>query len=300
MLSPFDDTGAQYAFDSTSLGWAETCLRYYKYSMIDGWRSAHGTVHLEFGALYASALEHFHKHLAQGVEREQALRAVVQEALEATWDSDNDRPKEWDHASKTRANLLRTIVWYVDHFDPDPLVTVILPDGRAAVEYSFRLELDDDILYCGHIDRLVEYNGTTYVQDQKTTQHTLTPSYFEQYSPDTQMSGYAYAARVFYSAPVKGVIIDAAQVAVGFSRFERGFTFRTDKQLEEWREHSLYHIQAARMAAQLDYWPMNRKSCNQYGGCAFRLVCSRSPEVREQFLKADFVKREPWNPLEPR
>lgn len=298
--SPFDSTGAQYAFDSTSLGWAETCARMYQYFMIDGWQRRHGNVHLEFGGLYASALEHFHKHMAAGDSRDDALDKIIEEILLATWDTEYDRPKDWDHNTKTRSNLLRTIVWYVDHFNPDPLTTVILSDGRPAVEYSFRLELDDGILYSGHLDRLVEYNGDIYIQDQKTTGSTVAPYYFEKFQPDTQMTGYTYAGQIVFGLPVKGVIIDAAQIAVGFSRFERGFTFRTPAQLEEWRTDTLLHIDAIRGYTHEGYFPQNRSSCDKFGGCAFRAVCARSPEVRPQFLAADFEQTRRWNPLEPR
>lgn len=302
-MSPFN-AGGQFAFDSTSLTYAEDCLYKYYLTMIQGWRSKTGSVHLEFGGWYATALEHFHKHTATGMDREEALREVVSEALYSTWEYDeeglNGRPWESNHPTKTRANLIRTIVWYVDHFKDDPLPVVILSDGRPAVEYSFRLDIGNDILYCGHIDRLVEYSGGIYVQDQKTTGSTVTPRYFNQFNPDNQMTGYAFAGKVIYNSPVQGVIIDAAQIAVGFSRFERGFTFRSEAQLDEWLDHTHYHISIARTAFQQDYWPMNRTSCTKYGGCVFQDVCSKSPEVREQFLLADFEKKKQWNPLSSR
>jgi hypothetical protein len=298
-MSPFDSTGAQYAWDSTSLGWAEACLRKYQYYMIEGWRPIEGSVHLEFGGHYATALEHYHKHRAAGLDYEQAVLEVVHETLINTFDPDKG-PIEWDHPTKTRANLIRTIVWYLEEFKDDPCSTVILSDGTAGVEYSFTFELDKDILYCGHIDRLVEYAGDVYVQDQKTTQATITPRYFLDFSPSTQMSGYALAGKIIYNNKVKGVMIDAAQIMVGFSRFERGFTFRTDQQLDEWRKDTLLHIENAREATHRGYFPQNRSSCSKYGGCEFRKVCSLSPEVRPNFLRADFKQDKVWNPLERR
>lgn len=307
-MSPFDSTGAQFAWDSTSLGWAETCLRKYQYYMIDGWRPLGGSIHLEFGLAYATALEHFHKHLASGMDHEDALCEVIHEALCATWVEERyfvdgewkDGPIEWDHPSKTRANLLRTIIWYTDHFREDSCTTVILSNGKPAVEYSFSFELADGLVYCGHIDRLVEYAGEVYVQDQKTTGGTLSPRYFEQFSPHTQMSGYTLAGKIIHNTKVKGVMIDAVQIAVGFSRFERGFTFRTERQLDEWRTDSLLHIAKAREATVNGYFPQNRSSCDKFGGCEFRRVCSLSPEVRPNFLKADFKQDKKWNPLERR
>lgn len=324
MTSPFNPDGTQYAWDSTSLGWAQDCLRKYQYLMIEGWEPMTKSVHLLFGGWYAMALEHYHKHRAHGMNEDDALCEVVHESLIATCEYQvghengeptfiygNElqpdhtvlgyRPWESNHAAKTRENLIRSIVWYVDQFgDDDPLTTVTLASGEAAVEYSFRMELSDDLIYCGHIDRLVEYNGDVYVQDQKTTGSTITPRYFAQFDPNSQMSGYTLAGQIIYSAPVKGVIIDAAQIAVGFTRFERGFTFRTEAKLEEWLESAKHHIRIAQEATRQGFFPMNPSSCDKYGGCMFRDICSKSPEVRPQFLKGHFTKRKQWNPLESR
>lgn len=321
MTSPFHLDGTQFAWDSTSLGWAQDCLRKYQYLMLEGWEPMSKSVHLLFGGWYATALEHYHKHRANGMNEDDALCEVVYEALVATWVYDTEPTGEgdpgypdgvniipgtghpWDgnHSAKTRENLIRSIVWYVDQFgDDDPLTTVILASGEAAVEYSFRMEISDDLIYCGHIDRLVEYNGDVYVQDQKTTGSTITPRYFAQFDPNSQMSGYTLAGQIIYSAPVKGVIIDAAQIAVGFTRFERGFTFRTEAKLEEWLESAKHHIHTAQDATRRGFFPMNPSSCDKYGGCMFRDICSKSPEVRPQFLKGNFTKRKQWNPLESR
>jgi len=101
------------------------------------------------------------------------------------------------------------------------------------------------------------------------------------------------------TAEAKGVIIDAVQIAVGFSRYERGFTYRTPEQLKEWQQDTLLHIRAAERYAEAEYWPMNDKACNNYGGCVFRGICSKDPSVRPAFLESNFVSR-PWNPLQPR
>lgn len=308
--SPFDASGAQYAFDSTSIKLAETCLRKYKYKMIDGWQPERKSPHLIFGGIYASALEDYHKAIAQGIDREQAIRDVVHMALIETWEHDlddegnpvPDSGHPWDsgHNLKTRGNLVRSIVWYFEQFASDPCETVILSDGTAAVEHSFKLPVDNDIIFAGHLDRLVNYSDSLYVQDQKTSGSTITARFFDGFNPDTQMSMYTWAGQAIFGVPVKGVMIDGAQIAVGFTRFERGFTFRSSDQLDEWYDGVMHTIETARRATLDNYFPMNPSSCSQYGGCEFRFVCARAPSVREQFLKGDFVQGEIWNPLRSR
>lgn len=297
-ISPFKD-GLQYAFDSTSLKYIETCHRKYWYKMVQGWSKKHNSVHLLFGGWYATALEHYYKHRALGDTSNAALCKVVREALEATWDPETG-PWISDHNTKTRENLIRTIVWYVDQFENEKIEVVRLADGRPAVEHSFTLPVDDGILFAGHIDRLVNYADDLYVMDQKTTGSTLTPYYWDQFTPDTQVSMYTFAGKAIYNLPVRGMIIDAAQIAVGFSRFDRGFAFRSEGQLNEWYDSTMAHIRAIHESTARNFFPMNTTSCGNYGGCEFRGICSKSPEVRERFLEGDFTKGEPWNPLKSR
>lgn len=294
----FDENGVQFAWDSTSIKIAEECLYKYKLKMIDGWQPLQKSHHLLFGGWYATALEHYHKYVAIGESCDDALVRVVHETLVATWIDG----KPWDSGdpNKNRETLIRTIIWYVDHFENDPVTVYKLEDGTPAVEFSFSFEADNGIVLSGHIDRLVEYAGSYYVMDQKTTKSTITPQYFDQYDPDSQMSLYTLAGKIIYKRPVKGVIIDAAQIAVGFSRFLRGFTFRDDAKLDEWYTSAMFTIGLARQATAKGTFPMNPSSCSKYSGCEFRKVCSKSPHVREQFLLADFKKSERWDPLKRR
>lgn len=330
MADPFDASGAQYAWDSTSIKLAETCLYKYHLKMQMRWQPLRKSVHLLFGGWYATALEEFHKAIAEGVDYDQAVCDVVHEALIATWtypdceecegkgevligatmegcpqcEGTGNGPggEAWtsDHNTKTRENLIRTIIWYLDQFKDDSCKTVILSSGLAAVEHSFKLEVDNGIIFAGHLDRLVEYGGKLLVQDQKTTGSTITPRFFDGFKPDTQMSMYTFAGKAIFNIPVKGVMIDGAQIAVGFTRFERGFTFRDDAELTEWYDGTMRTIEIARRATEENYFPLNPSSCGQYGGCEFRHICSRSPAVRNNFLRGDFVQGEQWNPLKER
>lgn len=308
--SPFDESGLQYAWNSTSIKLAQECLYKYKLTMIDGWQIEGLSMHLRFGLHYASALENFHKAIAEGVSRENAIEDVVADAMIITWDYEVDDqgvaiPEsgsawETNDSAKNRPNLIRSIIWYLDHFQDDAAKTVILADGSAAVEHSIILPVDNDLLFTGHLDRVVEYAHNPYIQDQKTTKTTISQRYFEGYSPDTQMSMYTFLGKASLAIPVHGVMIDAAQIAVGFTRFERGFTFRSASQLNEWYDNTMLNIEAARKATRENHFPMNPTACGNYGGCLYRRACSRSPEVREQFLKADYVRGTPMNPLEIR
>jgi hypothetical protein len=308
MDSAFDDQGKQWVWDSTSIKRTETCLRKYQYEALEGWRSPYRSVHLWFGGLYASALEHFHKHMAEGKSYDEALVEVVAEAMINSWDHELNEQGEravgtgaaatFDNNVKTRETLIRSIIWYLENFREDYFQTFITNTGAAAVEFTFKIDVDNGLMFSGHIDRLcVDPGGDIFVHDQKTTTATLGPHYFNQFKPDSQFSMYTFAGKMIYNAPVKGVIIDAAQVAVGFTRYARSPTFRMDDELEEWYSETMYRIEEVHRAVERNYFPRNPASCNNYGGCPYRQVCSRPLHVRENFLEASFVRGERWEPL---
>lgn len=300
--SPFHDDGTQFAFDATTITLGEECLRKYYYRIKRGLQPKSVSVHLKFGGIFATALEHYYKyHLGAGMSIEDATLKVVEEALIDSYGYDFDHPK------KTRANLIRTIIWYLAEFGDEhdkPFKTWVDSEGKPAVERSFQFDLGDYII-CGHLDRVVQFGGDLYVADNKTTGGSVGANYFAQYDPDIQMSTYTLAGKIIFKTPIRGVIIDAAEIGVGFSRFTRGFTLRSAGKLEEYLANTTYTIERVNDANRSGFYPMNRTSCTKYsdkegwGGCPYRKLCSVEPSLRENFIKADFDVRE-WNPLRAR
>ena len=300
-LSPFlPGTKLQYALDSTSLGAAKKCLRYYHYSIIEGWRKKDESVHLRFGGELAKWVEFYWKcRFANGDDHEAALDETVGWMLYSILDWNPDHPK------KNRETLVRSVIWYLDAYKNDPAKPIILANGQPAVELSFKIELPweaapgQPYIYCGHMDRIADYAGDNFVVDEKTTAGGIGAYFFNDFNPSTQMTGYTFAGKVIFGIPIAGVIIDAIKVVTGFTEFARGFTMRTEGQLAEWLEDTKHWTEIIKFAVERDYFPQNDQSCHQYGGCVFREVCSQDPMVRKEFLETYFeVNR--WNPLEKR
>jgi hypothetical protein len=274
--------------------------------MIESWRGRGESIHLEYGILYHEALEDYDQYCFAGLDHDAAVKAVTRSLLEKTWRdgkpwrSATDLPPDDKASLKSRENLVRTVVWYLSKFKDDPAKTKMHPvTGKPMVELHFQFEIEKGYSLCGYLDRVVEFQEQPFVMDRKTTTSTLGSYYFDQYDPDNQMSLYTVASQIAFHTPVKGVIVDAAQIAVGFSRFVRSFVFKTADQIDEWMKDLMVWLRQAEMYAEADYWPQNDKSCHKYGGCAFREICSKSPSVRDRFLDTHF-ERQPWNPLIPR
>lgn len=297
-ISPYTDSGHQWAWNSTALGDAKTCKRYYYYRQIMGYSDTKLNPNIIFGSHYAKACERYHRYISEGMTHTEALHTTVVKLLfdAEGWEPDVD--SKWAN-TKNRDTLLRSVIWYLEEFGADDnCKTVILASGEPAVELTFQFKVRDDITLCGHLDRLVDYSGDYYVQDQKTTGSQLGAYYFNRFNPDNQMSLYTYASQVIWKVPVKGVMIDAAQIAVGFTRFSRFVTHRTNEQLTEWLKTAIYHIEETWRCHDINFWPMNDKACQLYGSCPFLEVCSKDPRMEDAYLAG--FERHHNNPLEDR
>ncbi len=210
-----------------------------------------------------------------------------------------------DDKNKNRYTLVRTVVWYLDHYKESSEKTIILKDGSPAVELWFRFELPlvspDGTAYVitGHIDRLTEFAGGLWFQDIKTTKSTINESFFKKFSPDNQMSTYTAAGKIVFDKPILGGIIDGIQVAIDFSKPQRGLIQRTPEQIDEWLKDIEVWIKQAEGYAKAGYWPMNDTACHHFGGCEFRDVCNKSPSIRRRKLETHFEKKV-WDPLKKR
>jgi hypothetical protein len=327
--SPFlPDTKIQYAWDSTCLGLLKTCPRLYQYVILEGWTPHDENIHLRFGIEVHTALQEYDVSRSNGVNHEDSIHDVISALMGRTYNWDVDRASKAGRY-KNRETLVSLVVDYLDHFGTnDPAETYIKADGTPAVELSFQFALDwgpaqgivdhstfDDggyqekvdeqpYLLCGHLDRVVTLNGALLVMDRKTTQSTPGPYYFNQYEPNNQMSLYTLAGKIVLGTPVRGVCIDAMQVLLEEPNcFVRGFTYRTPDQLNEWLVDLGMLLAHNEGYAEQGYYPMNDTACDKFGGCKFRDICSKSPSIRERFLRADFTQLPPeerWNPLKPR
>lgn len=323
--SPFlPSTQIQFAWDSTSLGYMKICPRLYQYIILEGWSPKDESVHLRFGSEYHLAIQEYDIARASGTSHNDSIHIAVRSLLSRTVDWMVDTGTRAGNY-KNRLTLLQLVVDYFDHFKDDPATTFILENGKPAVELSFKFELDwgpkasqvliepgdherkplyktgQPYLLCGHLDRVVSFNDSLFVLDHKTTITSPGPYFFNQFEPNNQMTLYTLASQIIIDSPVKGVIVEAAQILLDKpNRFVRGFTYRTQDQLDEWVGDLAYTLQMAENYAEIGHWPMNDTACDKYGGCKFREVCSKSSHVRETYLKADFVKLPPeerWNPL---
>ncbi len=329
--------GLQLTWDTGSLSDLKTCPRLYYLKMIEGWTPKGENPHLLFGLVCHSAIETYDKALVKGLSHKEGVRLAVRHVLEKTGrkkkvalcgdcgdSSDNlgapiclscnsnnltleQVHTHWqsDHPNKNLATLLRTVVWYLEHYKDSPEKIIVLADGTLAVEIWFRFELllkspeGEQYILSGHIDKLIEIGSGNWFKDIKTTKYQLNSQFFEKFSPDNQMSFYNAGGSIVFERPLLGGIIDGAQVLVKSTRFQRGMVQRTKAQLEEWIKDTQVWLHRAEDYAREGYWPMNDTSCTHFGGCDFKDICNKDPAVRERYLRTHFKQRV-WDPTKER
>lgn len=294
--------GVQIAWDNTSIGLFKTCPRKYYYSIVQGYQPRIMAPPLAFGIHLHTLLQTWHKLVDSGTDRHTAFLRIARLAGllgETIPPGDNTRTKE---------TLVRTIVWYLDQFWDDKTISIKLPSGQPAVEYHFKLPLMEylghEVLLCGHLDRMVRWQGKAYVMDYKTTKYALDHRFIAQFKPSTQMPLYVTACHIIAETlqdlpPASGVIIDGIQLGVNFSRFNRTVVEFSLEEINEYIESLKHWIKLAMEAGRCQNFPPNEESCQKYSGCHFREICAKPPARRQAFLEGNYVKRV-WNPLQSR
>ena len=306
----------QTAHDSTSIGEGKLCWRRYEYSIIDGYEPRDTNVHLYFGSAYHHAFEYFDHLKAQGQDHESATKEVVSNILSRTWNKKLSRPWDSEDQYKNRGTLIRSVLWYLKQFENDDLETLILASGKPAVELHFDFDIGytsrltkEPFRLVGHLDKIALFENKPAIVDRKTTKFQITQSYFTRFNPDNQVSTYLVGGDMIFGSPVYDMIIDAAQIKVNSTVFQRGIVGRTPAQLDEWITDLYSYFETLERNVEKNHWPMNDKSCGlphtdpktgetRYG-CPFREVCSADPSMRELLLKANFNRRT-WDPAKPR
>lgn len=301
----------QHSWDSVSLGALKRCPRYYKFTILDGWRLHPTPVALQFGIYFHLCMETRHRLLAHGFDQPTMLRRVARLALLLGESLQPGRPE------RTKETLCRAVVWYCFHFEDDAAHVTLRPNGEPTVEYSFTIPLANadgpftinghQIYLCGHLDNYMEFLGHYYVGDYKSTKGGLSTEFFDEFKTSYQQKGYFAAAHALSAvptsaipAPPKGCIIDAVELQVNANRFARHIVTWTALEMEDYLTDMEMTIRTAWFYAAHNRWPANETACvGRYGKCEFYNVCTATPPARQRILESNFV-RSTWDPRKAR
>ena len=258
-------------WDATRIKTLKTCARKFHYRFELNRDGLTVSPDIAFGKAFASAVEIYQRDgLPEAVEFIRELELPP-------------------HKSKTKENLHKALNMYSVHYASDKIATI---NGRLAVEYNFQFKVQGNLIFCGHLDTVLE---GPIILDQKTTGKPFNGSYLSQFQLSDQMFMYAVVAKEYLGAPNYEVIVDNVRIdsrgAVSFLRYP---VKKTQEQIEEWFEETEARIRQAQESSlrprSMDYHCIS---------CAYRVACTVSEPFRSSWLRTN-TQEVVWNPLEQR
>lgn len=203
----------------------------------------------------------------------------------------------------------RTAGAFEFYFDNYPLshddgYPIELPGGQRGIEFSFAHPLPilhpvtgNPLLYVGRMDAIIQYAGSRYICDEKTTTQ-LGASWPRQWDLRSQFTGYAWGAREA-GIEVEGAIVRGVSILKTKYDTAQSINYRPQWQIDRWYNELLEWIEDLKASWALrgadQPWRHNLDhSCAEYGGCQFREACLS--QDKQPWLETAFERRM-WNPL---
>lgn len=293
--------------DNFALTMHQACPHKYNKRMREHWDRKGKSAALGFGGAMHAGLAEWYRSGDLG----QSLLAIRGE-----WP--HDHPVD-DY--RTLGKCIEVMTDYASHYPHENFHIVGAPDNPM-IEVSFTLETglylpcfgstcagldepsDEDppcclncgdpmepIEYGGIFDGLTESGPNVYVLEHKTTSQ-LGKTYFYQFKPNNQISGYCWAAGMLSGRRVGGALINAIGVyKSSATKFERSLTTRNDSEIQDWLNNLRQVCIEIKHHEMRNEWPQRTVSCTMYGRCEFYDVCVMpDAKSRQGVLEQDFVQ----------
>ena len=182
---------------------------------------------------------------------------------------------------------IQTLEQYFEHYKNDSWVSLEVETVKGKILYE-----DDEIrvLWKAKLDWLVDTNSGILPVDHKTQ---------KQKRPKIKLNNQFIGQCLVMNT--RNMIINN----IGFQttlkpqeKFTREMISYSGDALIEWQSQILpYYAYKLIDHTEQNHWPPDFTHCeNKYGNCTFIEVCSSDRNMREEVIRADFVKGPSWNP----
>lgn len=276
------------------------CPRKFLLSHVLRWSREGGekSIHLVAGAAYAKGLEIARLAYTQGVSPEECLERGVQALIEEYGDAECPETE-----SKTLDRMVGALEFYFSQYplEDDPARISII-SGVPAVEWRFALPLPfknpdtgEPLIYAGRTDMICEFAGARYAEDDKTTK-SLGPKWGNQWDLRSQFTGYAWAGQEL-DLGLQGTLVRGVSILKTKYESAQAIVNSPPWKINEWIEHRDHLIESALAYYRSGYWePALDMTCEEYGGCSFKSICTIPPDRRINWLRTNFGEGT-WSPL---
>lgn len=304
--------------NSSSLSIIQECLRKSQYSLIEKWRPETEPPATVFGGAIHKALEIYYSgtfeqrslpkletmimmsygHRIEGEEENLILRATrgfIEKAQPLSLLPETDK--------RSIQNGVWILYHYFKSFIDDPYVAYVDESGPF-VERPFTLRLFEDekliVDYFGTIDLVVRHlkNNNILVCDHKTSS-IVGNDFYNRLKPNAQYTGYLLGAREVFGIETNAFLVSCLQVKSkpvtergSPPHFPRQETTRDDADFAEFKDSVVWAVRSFLAARSSGIFALgNVNACAMYAGCNYLSVCSAPKSLRENILKAKFIRK---------
>lgn len=305
--------------NSSSLSVIQECLRKAHYSLLEGWRAQEESPATIFGSAIHKALEVFYRGAVgerilpkledlemmaygHGAARDGLIERAVAAFLEK---AEPLRP-----LPETDKRSILNGVWILHHyfkaFIEDPWICIVDAQGPF-VEREFTLRVLESpalvIDLFGTIDFAWQHvtTGEILIGDHKTSSALSFggSSYFDRDKPNHQYTAYMLGAQRVFGFETDNFCVNVLEVKARPKTargqppsFPRQITRRTPEDFEEFLRTLTYYVERYLECREEGFWPLGPVgSCNAYGACSYKEVCSAPRSMRLGILNAKYKQQ---------
>jgi len=256
---------------------------------------------------YQDCARKYYFRYVRGIVREKSLPEqygiAFHEALDVYFDTRNVEKttnkfdEHWPNDAmedklRTRARAHKILREYAARYAEDG-ITVTHKTDRELISFpipNVRTEDGLSMYYTGKLDKIVHWDQMTLVMEHKTTSRMM----MNRFNPNLQIKGYVWLAhQMGYN--VTGAMIDVIAIQMSKMDYARDIQTMTHHQEGEFIQlvtdvgnNIVRDLSRSRFTPNFD-------SCTQYGDCAYRRICSFSPELHEGIIRSDYTVDVPDN-----
>lgn len=301
-----EDDGISY-YDNTRLEAYRRCPRKYYFRHIRDWNPELMAKPLGFGLAWHNSMD-FVWEFAKTLDR-QYLLVGAKDVFWGTWKEHNmptDDAILMSIYPRTPGRAGEMLEYYIEKYY-DWLNEIELLEIESAFIVPIGEDQFENVMYMGRLDKVYRdprLNNKIVILDHKTTS-MMANSWFESFSPNSQVDGYSYAGNMMYGDEFWGIMIDGASVMKNHSKsgpgvdrdLPPGIAFPKVPMQRAFNNLGAWHWEAKRtimdieneMATLRDFdiadmhddffscFPKNTTNCFCYGRCIYADVCKMIP-----------------------
>src|SRR3990167_1744257 len=306
-------------YDNTMIEAYRRCPRKFYFRHVRHWTPDYMAKPLAFGLAWHNAMDAIWKE-AKELPKD-VLQLVARKAFIESW-TENNMPTDdtmlMSIYPRTPGRAGEMLGYYIDKYY-NWFQTIELME----VEISFTVPICSSAMYMGRLDKVYRapaVGNRIIILDHKTTS-VMANSWFESFSPNSQIDGYTYAGKMLYGDDFWGIMIDGASVMKGDSKTGKstdrdmppGISFpripmsRALNQLDAWHwettesiadiQFNIELLNGIKDAPFMPAFPKNTTSCFCYGRCIYADICKMigNPHYQIENTPAGFVE-DKWDP----